>query len=104
MNYFFSGIIASIFLLNRGGSLRLHINISCGAKLLRILKIVLLKSLTFSLTLMFEKALSCPTKSVNCSSNKFNISIFVVPNLLQIRKRVCNFLVKYSGYNLMMTV
>ena len=36
--------------------LSLHVNISCGVKLLNILRIVLLKMLTFSWTLVFEKA------------------------------------------------
>ena len=45
------------FLLNHGESLSSHANISCGMKLLRIFRIVLLKMLTFSLTLVFEKAL-----------------------------------------------
>ena len=38
--------------------LSLHVNISCGVKLLNILRIVLLKMLTFSWTLVFEKDIS----------------------------------------------
>ena len=55
---FFSLIKVFILLLNQGGSLSLHTIISCGIKLLRILRIVLLKILTFSLTIAFENALS----------------------------------------------
>ena len=45
-------------MLNKSGSLSPHTIISCGIKLLRILRIVLLKILTFSLTIAFENALS----------------------------------------------
>ena len=56
---------SSIFLLDQGfhflvencGSLSSHITTSCGVALLRILRIVLLKMSTFSLMLVFKKAL-----------------------------------------------
>ena len=59
---FQSGVtpIALLFpeLFNYGGSLSSHVNISCGLKLAGVLRIVLLKILTFSMTLVFEKALA----------------------------------------------
>ena len=55
---FFSETKVFILLLNQGGSLSLHTIVSCGIKLLRILRIVLLKISTFSLTFVFENALS----------------------------------------------
>ena len=56
MNNFFSRIIPFIFFLNHGGSLLSPVNILCGTKLLRILRIVLLKMLTFSFEKSLEKA------------------------------------------------
>ena len=44
--------------LNHGGSLSSHNMVSCGIKLLRTLRIDLLEIHTFSLTFVFEKALS----------------------------------------------
>ena len=44
--------------LNHGGSLSSHNMVSCGIKLLRTLRTDLLKIHTFSLTCVFEKALS----------------------------------------------
>ena len=44
--------------LNHGGSLSSHNMVSCGIKLLRTLRTDLLKIHTFSLTFVFEKALS----------------------------------------------
>ena len=52
-----SWIIPFIFLLNHGVSLPSQFNISCGIMLFIILRIMLLKTLTFSLTLVLEKAL-----------------------------------------------
>ena len=80
-------------------SLSLHANVSCEIRLLRILKNVV----TNEIDTRTRKG-SCPMKSVNCSSIKFSISIFVVPNFSQIRRKVCNFEVKFSIYYLMMTV
>ena len=44
--------------LNHGGTLSSHNMVSCGIKLLRTLRTDLLKIYTFSLTFVFEKALS----------------------------------------------
>ena len=57
MQHFFSWISALIFLLNHGGSLSSHTTNSCEMKLRRIFRIVLLKMSTFSLTLVYKKAL-----------------------------------------------
>ena len=58
MHYFFLELFPLFFIeLNCGRSLLSHVNISCGMKLLRIFGIMVLKRLTFSLTLLFEKGL-----------------------------------------------
>ena len=98
----FSWINALIFLLNHGGSLSSHTTNLCGIKLLRIVRIVLLKMFTFSLMLVFKKAL--PIEFINYSPNEFRISIFIVPNLLHIRWRVYSFYIKFCKNYLMMTI
>ena len=57
-----------ILLLNHGGPLSLHTIVSWGINLLRMLRTVLLKITTFSLTLVFKKAL--------CQSN-FSTALFI---------------------------
>ena len=58
MHYFFLELFLLLFIeLNRGRSLLSHVNISCGMKLHRIFRIVVLKRLIFLLTLLFEKGL-----------------------------------------------
>ena len=57
MPNFFSLINVLIFLLSRGGFLSLHKIVSCGIKLLIMLKTVLMKIPTFSSTVVFKKAL-----------------------------------------------
>ena len=65
---FFSLIKVFILLLNQGGSLSLHTIVSCGIKLLRILRtVLLLKISTFSLTFVFENAPS----QLNSLNDKF---------------------------------
>ena len=54
----FPELFLLFFLFNHGGSLSSHVNISCGLKLAGVLRIVLLKILTFSMTLVFEKTLA----------------------------------------------
>ena len=57
-SFVFSLIKVFILLLNQDGSLSLHAIVSCGIKSLRILRIVLLKISTFSVTIVIENVLS----------------------------------------------
>ena len=67
--------------MNHGGSLSSHVNISCGMKLLKILRIVLLKILTFSLTLVFEKALAQLKPLIALQISSILASLYIIPKL-----------------------
>ena len=82
-------INAFILLLNHGGSLSSHTIFSWGIKLLRMLRMVLLKITTFSVTLVFKKAL-CQLNSSIALFKSSEFTSFIVPNLSKIGWRKVN--------------
>lgn len=76
-NIFFSWINASMFLLNLGGPLSSHTTNSSGMKLLRIFRIVFLKTSTFLLTLKLKKALCQLNSLITCLMSSILASIYI---------------------------
>ena len=84
---------------NHRRSLSSHNMALCGIKLLRTFRTNLLKIQTFSLTFVFEKALS---QLKSCSSNEVSFCFFKMPNLSWIWWWEINFHIKFCQNNLVM--